>query len=126
MSTNSTTQDVTASAEQRLQTYISRSAGQHKRAISSSFAEARDALESRARHERALVTSASAADAIIGSSAADRIRYLERRYPDAAADLAADLDRLDLVDPAMRRLVLIWIVIYTLALAGGVLALALR
>lgn len=123
---SSTTQDTAEAAEQRLQSYISRSAGQHKRAISASFAQAMDALESRARHERALAASKSAADALIGSSSAERIHYLERRYPEAAADLAAELDRIDSVDPAMRRLIWIWIVIYLLILAGGVLALFLR
>lgn len=122
---SSTTQDTAEAAGQRLQSYISRSAGQRKRAISASFAEARDALESRALHERALATSASAADAPAGASSAERIRYMERRYPEAAAGLPAAFDSVR-VDPEMRKLFLTWFVIYAVILAGGVLALILR
>lgn len=122
----STTPETHSDAGQRLQTYINRAAGQHKRAITASFAEARDALESRARHERALATSKSAADALIGASNDERIRYLERRYPDAADDLIDELDRMEKVDPEMRKLFWAWFAIYALILAGGALALALR
>lgn len=48
-----------ADANARLRDYISRAAGQHRRAIRHSFAEARDLLESRARHQLALAQSRS-------------------------------------------------------------------
>lgn len=46
-----------ADANKRLRDAISRSAGQHRRAISRSFAEARDHLESTSRHHKALAHS---------------------------------------------------------------------
>lgn len=46
-----------AEANTRLRNHIARSAGQHRRAIARGFAEARDALESRMRHQLALAQS---------------------------------------------------------------------
>lgn len=49
-----------AEANTRLRNYITRSAGQHRRAIAHGFSEARDQLESRTRHHMALVHSTTA------------------------------------------------------------------
>lgn len=56
-----------ADANARLRDYISRAAGQHRRAIKTSFAEARDLLESRARHQLALALAQSRSHANLGA-----------------------------------------------------------